>query len=241
MLYKSENKSKLAKRNLSDNQLRIVIYSDIQTIKLLFKHRLYHSTRNDSKNDNLIYSIFLLIVLILFYEILNSALPSELKGLFPLILLATDFSLKFFLKPDIYYNLLPYLSLPIKKKFLVNSILRLEAISGWNLYCCASIFVLFHTNFFSAINLDSFLSSINIYLLFVFNNYCVIYIKYALNKLFAFLLFPIFLCLIFPAYLLFDSGILCTMVIFALIIIIFYGGRYTIINEIYKQLDDFSL
>jgi len=210
---------------------------------MLFIHRFYYLLRNNiSKTENLFYGIFLLILLIVFYEIINFALPNELKKLFPLIILTTDFSIKFFLKPDVSYNVLPYLALPINKKSLVGSILLLEIISVWNLYFCASIFVLFHIDFFYENDASSFLFSIiNIYLLFVFNNYCVICIKYTFNKLFSFLLFPVFFCLIFPTYLLFGNGILCTVITLALIIIILYCGKQIITREIYKQLDDFSL
>ena len=205
-------------------------------------HRFYYSIRNNiSKNENLFYGVFLLILLILFYEIINLSLSNELKKIFPLIILAADFSIKFFFKPDTYHNVLPYLSLPIEKKSLVSSILLLETISAWNLYFCVSIIVLFHTHFSWETNLNPFLLSINMYLLFVFNNYCVICIKCAFGKLLSFLLFPVFLCLLFPVYLLFSSDILCTVVTLALIIIILYCGKPIIIREIYKQLDEFSL
>ena len=205
-------------------------------------HRLYYSIRNNiSKNESLFYGIFLFILLITFYKVISLALPNELTRLFPLIILAADFSIKLFLKPDVSYNVLSYLVLPIKKKYLVNSILLLETISTWNLYFCVSIFILFQTHFFLETNINPFLLSINMYLLFVFNNYCTICIKYTFNKLLSFLLFPIFLCLMFPIYLLFSSGILCTVIIFSLIIIILYCGKQIILREIYKQLDEFSI
>jgi hypothetical protein len=194
-----------------------------------------------SKKENYVYGLILFFIVLAFYELIRILLPIGFVWLLPIMILASDFALKtFFVKQSVNYNALPYLTLPFPKKMLIKTILLLNVISVWNLYCCIGISVLLHADFFLKSESNILLSSINIYLLFVFNSYFALFFKTFINAFLYLLLFPIFLFLMLPVYLLCHSSILGTLIILTMIIIILYINTCFIIDKINKQLDEIS-
>jgi hypothetical protein len=211
-----------------------------KTIKTLINHRqLYFYRNNVTIKERLAYGMVLCILLILFCQITYSILPKEYIELFCLLFFILDFSVKFFLK-DIQINILPYLVLPFRRESLIKSVLVLELIDVWNLYSGIIVLFLLVVKFFSTIHLNGLVSSVNIYLLFVLNDYCIIAIKNSMNRGISLLLMPFFLLLLFPVYLLFFTRIWGTIIIIVLIVFMFYCNIYILDRKLYKQLNEIS-
>lgn len=212
----------------------------IKIIKIILKHKQLYQYRDMSYKGNIVRYIFFYIILTFFYWLVYITLSEERIHFFFLIVLSLDFIVKFLFK-DICTNILPYLIIPFKKKTLVKSILLIDSVSIWNLYCCISIGFLLYIDFFAENQYNLFLFWINIYLLFTLNSYYIIAIKNTFNRIVSLLLLPFFLLSVFLVYILLYSDILCTIITSLLIVSIFHSDIHIIIRKVYKQLNEQSL
>ncbi|NDV68588.1 hypothetical protein D0T66_06710 [Dysgonomonas sp. 25] len=204
---------------------------------ILIKHRCLSSFRKEEKGM-LVFKI--LLVMILFFACCYSLkiITYSVHGfLLPLIVIISDYTLKFFFK-NTYIKVIPYWTLPFKRNNFLNCILLLEIINVWIFCDIVILFYLMSILFEGDSTTVTPLFFLNYYFLIIVNTYCIFFINNFVSKNVSFLLYLAFLLLIVLVY----SLILIDELFFFLLILFGVGilliDRRFLKKAIYTQFEE---
>lgn len=210
----------------------------ISLFKILIRHKYLFLFRKNSGSILILTPVLTIVVILSFCNILKTVVPVEYALSIPMIILISNYTLKYFFGNN-SANVIRYWTYPFRKGFVLSSFLLLEIIDSWTLYNIIIIFCLMSMDLFagSGLSITPSFFYLNYFLLIVFSNYCITFIKLFANIYMSFLLY--LLCL-FPIAALYSLILLngWSVVLMVLLVIgIFYTNKLLVKQSIYKQFN----
>ncbi len=194
--------------------------------------------RKQSGSALILTPVFTIVVILSFCNILKTVVPVEYAGAIPMIILIFNYTLKYFFGNN-SANVIPYWTYPFRKGFVLSSFLLLEIVDLWTLYNIIVILYLWSMNLFagSGLSIASSFFYLNYFLLIVFSNYCITFIKLFANIYMSFLLYLLCLFPISALYFLILLNGWFVILMVLLVVGIFYINKLSVKQSIYKQFN----
>lgn len=112
----------------------------INLFKILIKHKYLFMFRKKSGSALIFTPVFTIVVILSFCNILKIVVPVEYAVSIPMIILISNYTLKYFFGSN-SANVISYWTYPFRKGFVLSSFLLLEIIDLWTLYYHHLLFV----------------------------------------------------------------------------------------------------